>query len=182
MTSQNRENSFGTNKTVVYTYDDLGNLLRAYDEIGNPLSYRDGIQFTWDGRQLVSMQREADTVWYTCGSNGIRTAKTVHGVETRHCVKKELEVELLYLLKGGSSFWGLAATVWPIAYLITKKKEMKHILFIYFIVLIISLSYIIDILCNYKADKVSYHLTASIIALIIDAFMIIIYFRVKKKK
>lgn len=77
--------------TKTYKYEDTewGDLLTdfngqkiTYDEIGNPLSYRDGIQFAWNGRQLVSMQREDDTVLYTYDSNGIRTAKTVNGVET----------------------------------------------------------------------------------------------------
>ena len=117
-----RENSVYANKTVVYTYDNAGNILKAeeyaytnseqlgevastktysyedaewrdlltsfngqnitYDEIGNPLSYRDGMQFTWTGRQLSSLQKNGNVVNYAYNSDGIRTSKTVNGIET----------------------------------------------------------------------------------------------------
>lgn len=54
----------------------------TYDEIGNPLSYRDGMQFTWSGRQLYSLQQNGNVVNYTYNSDGIRTSKTVNGIET----------------------------------------------------------------------------------------------------
>lgn len=118
-----RENSVYANKTVVYTYDNAGNILKAdeyaytnselgkviltknysyedaewkdlltsfngqnitYDEIGNPLSYRDGMQFTWTGRQLSSLQKNGNVVNYTYNSDGIRTSKTVNGIETTY--------------------------------------------------------------------------------------------------
>ncbi|MCM1226953.1 MAG: hypothetical protein NC320_05925 [Clostridium sp.] len=56
----------------------------TYDEIGNPLSYRDGIQFTWIGRQLSSLQKNGNVVNYTYNSDRIRTSKTVNGVETTY--------------------------------------------------------------------------------------------------
>lgn len=56
----------------------------TYDEIGNPLSYRDGMQFTWTGRQLSSLQKNGNVVNYTYNSDGIRTSKTVNGAETTY--------------------------------------------------------------------------------------------------
>ena len=49
----------------------------TYDESGNPLSYRDGMSFTWqNGRQLASLQTEDNSVTYKYDSNGMRTQKT----------------------------------------------------------------------------------------------------------
>lgn len=118
-----RENSAYTDKTVVYTYDNAGNILKAdeydyttgdlgdvkstktysyhdtewkdlltkfngqtitYDEIGNPLSYRDGMQLTWQGRQLESLHYNGNVVNYTYDCDGIRTSKTVNGVKTTY--------------------------------------------------------------------------------------------------
>ena len=56
----------------------------TYDEIGNPLSYRDEMQFTWTGRQLSSLQKNGNVVNYTYNSDGIRTSKTVNGTETTY--------------------------------------------------------------------------------------------------
>ena len=44
----------------------------TYDEIGNPLTYRDGMTMTWTGRQLTSLaqngkQRLIDTMRTDCG-------------------------------------------------------------------------------------------------------------------
>ena len=118
-----RENSAYADKTVVYTYDNAGNILKAekynyttgdlgdvkstktysyedeewkdlltkfngqtinYDEIGNPLSYRDGMQFTWNGRQLSTLQQNGNVIEYTYDNDGIRTSKTVNGVKTTY--------------------------------------------------------------------------------------------------
>jgi len=78
--------------TNTYTYSDSEwkDLLTAYngqtityDEIGNPLSYRDGFNFTWkNGRQLSTLQNGDNVVNYTYNSNGIRTSKAVNGVRT----------------------------------------------------------------------------------------------------
>ena len=52
----------------------------TYDEIGNPLQYRDGMNFTWqNGRQLASVN---DNTSYQYNAEGIRTQKTVDGVST----------------------------------------------------------------------------------------------------
>ena len=49
----------------------------TYDQSGNPLSYRDGITFTWqNGRQLASLQTADNSVSYKYDSNGMRTQKT----------------------------------------------------------------------------------------------------------
>ena len=54
----------------------------TYDEIGNPLSYRDGMTMTWlNGRKLTTLQSGNDSISYKYDSNGVRTSKTVNGVE-----------------------------------------------------------------------------------------------------
>ena len=56
----------------------------TYDEIGNPLSYRDGYQFTWQyGRRLSSISHNGDSISYTYDPDGIRTSKTVNGNVTK---------------------------------------------------------------------------------------------------
>ena len=74
-----------------YGYDDAnwGDKLTSYngetityDEIGNPLSYRDGMEMTWlNGRKLTTLQSGNDSISYKYDSNGVRTSKTVNGVE-----------------------------------------------------------------------------------------------------
>ncbi|MBQ8393462.1 MAG: RHS repeat protein [Clostridia bacterium] len=72
--------------TLVYTYgtDDKvisinGNTV-TYDATGNPLSYYNGYQFTWQkGRQLASAIRGSSSVSYKYNSDGIRIEKTVDG-------------------------------------------------------------------------------------------------------
>jgi RHS repeat-associated core domain len=49
----------------------------TYDAIGNPLAYRDGMNFTWEGRQLKTAVANKKNVGYTYNSDGIRTNKTV---------------------------------------------------------------------------------------------------------
>ena len=54
----------------------------TYDNIGNPLTYRDGFTFTWsNGRQLQSLTKDGKTVNYTYDDSGMRLSKTVDGVE-----------------------------------------------------------------------------------------------------
>ena len=55
-----------------------------YDEIGNPLTYRDGMVFSWAGRGLSTVNIGEDVISYTYNSEGIRTSKTVNGVTTTY--------------------------------------------------------------------------------------------------
>ncbi len=49
----------------------------TYDEMGNPLSYRNSMTMTWqNGRQLASLQTADNSVSYKYDSNGMRTQKT----------------------------------------------------------------------------------------------------------
>ena len=65
-------------KTNTYTYEDIhwkdkltsynGEAI-TYDEIGNPLTYRDSLSFTWkNGRQLASLQngQQCDKLYIQC--------------------------------------------------------------------------------------------------------------------
>ena len=57
----------------------------TYDEIGNPLQYRDGMSFEWsNGRQLTSLQKGTSVISYEYNGDGLRTAKTVGGDETEY--------------------------------------------------------------------------------------------------
>ena len=58
----------------------------SYDDIGNPLNYRNGMSFTWqNGRQLASISQNGNTLAsYTYNADGLRTSKTVNGVETEY--------------------------------------------------------------------------------------------------
>lgn len=77
-------------KTYGYTDSTWSDLLTSfngqtitYDEIGNPLQYRDGLSFTWaKGRQLQSVTKDGLTASYTYDENGLRLSKTVNGVTT----------------------------------------------------------------------------------------------------
>ena len=54
----------------------------TYDEIGNPLSYYNGASFTWEnGRRLATATKGAYTLAFEYNDDGIRTSKTVNGVE-----------------------------------------------------------------------------------------------------
>ncbi len=55
----------------------------TYDQIGNPLSYRNGFNFTWsNGRQLTSVTRGETNVSYLYDADGMRTQKTINGITT----------------------------------------------------------------------------------------------------
>ena len=78
-------------KTYGYTDSTWSDLLTSfngqtitYDNIGNPLQYRDGMSFTWaKGRQLQSVTKDGLTASYTYDENGLRLSKTVNGVTTK---------------------------------------------------------------------------------------------------
>jgi RHS repeat-associated protein len=87
-----------TNKisTVSYNYNDnkWRDLLTnyngqniTYDSIGNPLSYRNGMNFTWEsGKNLSKINKNNDEIYYTYNSDGIRTSKTVNGIKTKYII------------------------------------------------------------------------------------------------
>ena len=49
----------------------------TYDEIGNPLTYRDSLSFTWkNGRQLAYLQNGSSVINYTYNADGVRIGKS----------------------------------------------------------------------------------------------------------
>ena len=57
----------------------------SYDTIGNPLTWRGGLSFTWqNGRQLSTAQKSGLSLSYRYNASGIRTEKTVNGVTTEY--------------------------------------------------------------------------------------------------
>ncbi|WP_457945427.1 DNRLRE domain-containing protein [Caproiciproducens sp. LBM24188] len=58
----------------------------TYDAIGNPLTYRDGMNFTWEGHQLKTAVANGKNISYTYNSDGIRIGKTVDGTATKYFV------------------------------------------------------------------------------------------------
>ena len=74
----------------------------TYDESGNPLSYRDGITFTWqNGRQLSSLQTAENSVSYKYDSDGMRTQKDVDGTKTYYYY--DSDKNLIALTKGNDT-------------------------------------------------------------------------------
>ena len=55
----------------------------TYDAIGNPTSYYNGARYalTWQGRQLMTASKSGKTLSFSYNKDGIRTSKTVDGVE-----------------------------------------------------------------------------------------------------
>ena len=80
--------------TINYGYTDANwrDKLTSYngqtitsDAIGNPLTYRDGLSFTWkNGRQLATASVSGKSMTYKYNADGIRTQKTVNGVATNY--------------------------------------------------------------------------------------------------
>ncbi len=78
-------------ETDTYTYgnSEWKDLLTAYngneityDEIGNPLTYYNGMEFKWTmGRRLESVKNGNTNVSYTYNVDGLRTSKTVNNVK-----------------------------------------------------------------------------------------------------
>ena len=79
-----------TEKSYTYGDSEWKDLLTSYngqtityDQIGNPLQYRDGMAFTWqNGRQLATITNGTNSISYTYDASGLRTSKTVNGVTT----------------------------------------------------------------------------------------------------
>ena len=61
--------------------EETGNEI-TYDEIGNPLTYYNGMEFKWTmGRRLESVKNGNTNVSYTYNADGLRTSKTVNNVK-----------------------------------------------------------------------------------------------------
>ena len=56
----------------------------TYDEIGNPLTYRDGMTMTWMGRQLTTLTQNGKQNTYKYDVDGLRLEKTAGGVTTQY--------------------------------------------------------------------------------------------------
>ena len=80
-------------KTITYKYEDASwsDLLTeydgqklTYDNIGNPLTYRDGMTMTWKhGRSLRDIQKDGETQGsYNYNGDGLRTYKSTKGYGT----------------------------------------------------------------------------------------------------
>ena len=82
--------------TITYTYTDTvwADRLTAfdgtsisYDQIGNPLNWRDGATLSWQhGRQLAGYSKGGTQISYVYNADGIRTSKTVNGITTTYNV------------------------------------------------------------------------------------------------
>ena len=80
------------NTVKSYTYGDtswkdlltgFNNQTITYDNIGNPLTYRDGFGFEWsNGRQLTGVTHGTDSISYRYDDSGLRTQKTVNSTTT----------------------------------------------------------------------------------------------------
>jgi RHS repeat-associated protein len=57
----------------------------AYDQVGNPLSWRDGMSMSWvRGRRLASVTSAGLDASYSYDDSGVRTSKTVNGATTAY--------------------------------------------------------------------------------------------------
>ena len=75
----------------------------TYDEIGNPLTYRDGMSMTWkNGRQLATLTNGDTSISYGYDSDSVRTTKTVNGVKYTYAY---LNGQLLYETRGDAKFY-----------------------------------------------------------------------------
>ena len=81
---------YGQSHTFTYGDPNWKDLLTAYngneityDEIGNPLTYYNGTEFSWTmGRRLKSALRsDGVKIKYTYNADGLRTSKTIHNVK-----------------------------------------------------------------------------------------------------
>ncbi len=74
----------------------------TYDEIGNPLSYRDGISLEWsNGRQLTKYTKGSNVVQNSYDDSGMRVSKTVNGEKHTY---QYVDGKLMYERRGDKSF------------------------------------------------------------------------------
>ena len=73
----------------------------TYDDIGNPITYRNGMNFLWEsGRQLSQVRCSEGLVSYSYNADGLRTSKTVQGTTTEYYWSDGL----LYAQKTGTEY------------------------------------------------------------------------------
>ena len=99
-------------KTKSYEYKDSNwrDLLTSYngqsityDEIGNPIQYRDGYNFTWtNGRSLKNVKKGDTSTSYQYNKDGIRTEKTVNGKKTKYQLE---ESNIVKETSDGQTIW-----------------------------------------------------------------------------
>ena len=79
-------------KTISYTYDSVwkdklvnynGQTI-TYDSIGNPLTYRNGMSFSWFGRQMESANVNGTAITYKYNADGLRTEKKVGSTVSKY--------------------------------------------------------------------------------------------------
>lgn len=59
----------------------------TYDEIGNPVYYRDKMIFEWEGKMLSKADSTTGDASYTYNNEGVRTSKTINGVKTEYIIE-----------------------------------------------------------------------------------------------
>ena len=99
-----------TSNAYEYNNSNWGDVLTSYngqsityDEIGNPLTYRDGMSMTWkNGRQLATFTNGDTSISYGYDSDSVRTTKTVNGVKYTYAY---LNGQLLYETRGDAKFY-----------------------------------------------------------------------------
>ena len=97
-------------ETRTFSYDDSSwkDLLTAYnghaithDGMGNMTSYN-GSTYTWEGRQLKTIQGGGNTYSYTYNADGIRTSKTINGTTTEYFLNGS---QILAQKTGSETLW-----------------------------------------------------------------------------
>ena len=99
-----------TSNAYEYNNSNWGDVLTSYngqsityDEIGNPLTYRDGMSMTWkNGRQLATFTNGDTSISYGYDSGSVRTTKTVNGVKYTYAY---LNGQLMYETRGDAKFY-----------------------------------------------------------------------------
>ena len=99
-----------TSNAYEYNNSNWGDVLTSYngqsityDEIGNPLTYRDGMSMTWkNGRQLATLTNGDTSISYGYDSGSVRTTKTVNGVKYTYAY---LNGQHMYETRGDAKFY-----------------------------------------------------------------------------
>ena len=99
-----------TSNAYEYNNSNWGDVLTSYngqsityDEIGNPLTYRDGMSMTWkNGRQLATLTNGDTSISYGYDSDSVRTTKIVNGVKYTYAY---LNGQLMYETRGDAKFY-----------------------------------------------------------------------------